>query len=174
LTFLPSVVLSRIMASNRKTFKPRDLHMCLLSWNGYPNTKIALVMGLGEGAVSASLNSPTALEIFSQLKSGAIDSMLSVQTMAQAIAPLVMEQKMTLALGARSETVRNVACSDILEMAGHSPIKRLSIERPDPTADRHLGKTERELREEILSGLGLLPSPIDIEPIDKEEDPQLN
>ncbi len=67
---------------------------------------------------------------------------------------------MKLAMTAQDERVRNIACSDILAMSGHQPVKRVVLERPDPVAEEFRDKSTEELRRVVLEKLGYeVPTP---------------
>lgn len=141
------------MAANIR-FKPRDLRVAMMSYYGATNKDIAHALGMHEISIGNILRSPTILEFIEDLKTKSIETMSQVAEMAQLAAPAVMEEKIRLALSARDERVRNTAAKDILEIAGHSPVKRVVVEKEAPSESTYHNKTEDELRAELLSIVG--------------------
>ena len=137
----------------KRRYNPIVLRLQLLLWSGHDQHAAALILGKTDAWVSNILTTDEAKEIYSHLESQIIDSTRQVQAALQAAAPAVIEEKISLALNAKNETVRNAAGQQILEMAGHSAIRHLEIHRPDEIAESYKDKTEAEIRAEILRGL---------------------
>ncbi len=108
------------------------------------------MVGVTPQHVSNLLNTPEALEMLSQFQDKTLDTIMDIQLDAQAIAPAIFEEKVRLALTAKDERTRNTACSDILNIAGHMPVRRVVIEQPDRQAERFDKMTNDELRAEML------------------------
>ena len=105
--------------------------------------------------VQAILASPEAQEILSLLRDNVLNSMLEVNSMAQAIAPTIMERKIHLALNSADERVQDKACTDLLHMAVGTPTKKVQISHTDPVTERHKDMSEDDLREALRRKLGV-------------------
>src|SRR5215472_15463156 len=138
-----------------KTFKPEHIHIVRLHWNGYDNSEIAQFLGCSETHVSLVLNCDEAKRLLQQLREHTIDSFDDTQDDFQLVLPLVRREKIKLALEATDERVRNIACSDILAIAGHSPVRRLEVSRTDRKQSDPEKMTPDELRDAILNDIGL-------------------
>lgn len=102
------------------------------------------------------INSADAAEILGQFQGQTLDTIMDVQTDAQAIAPAAFEELVSLALNAKDERVRASGCKDILAIAGHQPVKRVIVrDERDPAVAKHDGKSEAELRAEMLEVVGM-------------------
>jgi len=124
-----------------------------LYYQGHTNAEIAAITGFSDQHVTDIINTDSSKEILGRFQDKTIETILDVQSDAQAIAPAIFEEKIRLALGAKSEQVRNNACSDILAIAGHKPIDRVSLAMDRPDKDPYEGKSEAEIREAIISEL---------------------
>jgi predicted transcriptional regulator len=138
-----------------RRFRPQHIQVVRLTWQGYSQQEIAEFLGVSSGHVSQVLGCDEAQAMLKQLTQHAISSMDEVQDEVQLVAPLVMREKIRLALDAQDERVRNIACTDILAIAGHTPVKKLQIERNDPRQDELERKTPEELRAGLRSLIGL-------------------
>ena len=138
------------MAWQPRKWKPDYLRITISFWNGLTPTEIAAETGYSYTHVTQVLASERAQEILEQLTSATLDTVNEVQSVAQAVAPAVMEEKVRLALSAKDERVRNTSCSDILNIAGHQPVKRVQIEKPLSEAERYRDRSEDELRDLVL------------------------
>ena len=137
----------------RKTLRPIHTRIVLLHWDGYTNKEISVLLNVSPATVSDVLNSGPAQEMMQKVVNGTIDTMMEIQAKAQAVAPLALEEKISLALEDKDPRIRSTNCKDLLEMAGHRPVERISIERPDPVGEKYKEKTEQEIREELLREL---------------------
>jgi hypothetical protein len=138
-----------------RKFKPVHVQIVRLCWQGYSAVEIAQFLGISEIHVRNIINCDEAQAMLSQMKEHAINSSDEIQDEAQLVAPLVMREKIRLALEAGDERVRNVACSDILAIAGHTAVKKLEISRSENSRDDLTRKTPRELQEDILKDMGI-------------------
>jgi len=139
-----------------KTFKPEHIHIVRLHWHGYDNSEIAQMLGCSEPHVSLIINCDEAQKLLQQLKEHAIDSYQDTQDDFQLVLPLVRKEKIKLALEATDERVRNMACSDILAIAGHTPQHRVELTRGKDSESRKLDQmTPDQLRDAIMDDLGI-------------------
>ncbi len=161
------------MATNTPPWQPRKrrpehLHVLRLYFAGMTQVDIARVTGYTPQHVGNIVNLPESEEILRELERKTIDTILDVQADAQAIAPVIFEEKIRLALHSADERVRNVACSDILAIAGHQPVKRVQVENIDRGAeDSYEGLSEEEMRAKLIAETMKLPLNV-AEDIDKK------
>jgi hypothetical protein len=141
------------MAYVRKNSKPSDMRIALLHWQGFTQEEVADMMGVTSQTVHNVLQCPAMQAFFEDVRAGVLDTMLDVQTTAQAIAPRIMQEKISLALDCPDARVRSTNCKDLLEMAGHKPPEHIEVVRSDKVSEKYGKKTEKEIREEILRGL---------------------
>lgn len=137
--------------------------MLRLHFQGLSNLEIASQLNVTPQHVSNVLCTPEAQELLAQLQENTLDTILDVQTQAQAIAPLVFEEKVRLALTAKDEKVRTTNCKDILDIAGHMPVRRVVVETPDRQAERFDKMTIQELQAEMLGELNMEAAPAEPE-----------
>lgn len=131
-------------------------HLAILRlWahGGMTHAEVAAIVGCSSGLVSQVVGSPLAQELLGTLQDKILDTTLDVQQTLQAAAPLVMQEKLRLALNARNESVRNSACTDIIHMAGHMPLRRMQIEQTVEQKDKFEGLSEEQIREQIYASL---------------------
>jgi len=144
-----------------RKLNPSHYRILTLHWRGLPHGEIALEVGVTTQTVSNVVTSESGQAVLEELARRTLDTALDVQTVAQAYAPGALEELVKLAFSSRDERVKKTACTDILAMAGHAPVRRVSIERPDPVDERFKGKSEVEMRAEILKRLGYVEEPSD-------------
>ena len=133
---------------NPRRFKPSHLHVVRMHWNGMTNGEIAKETGYSYIHVHNIIASEEAQEILALLTSRTLDTIIDIQAEAQAAAPLVFEEKLKIALGCTDVRTKNSACTDILNMAGHQPIKRVQIQRSDIPIEFD-SKSEEEIKKFI-------------------------
>ena len=129
-----------------KRFRPSHLRVVALEWAGLDNLEIANRTGYSVQHVSNILTTPEAEEIRIELRKNTLDTMTDIQLEVQAIAPTILHEKIRLAINANDERVRSTSCTDLLHMAGHSPVKRLQLEKIDKGDADLADKSEDELR----------------------------
>ncbi len=140
-----------------RRFKPLHMRVCTLYWSGLAFAEVGEAVGLSAEHVRRVVESEPGQALLVELSARTLDTVLDVQTVAQAYAPMAIDEKLRLMLHGRDERVRNIAAGDILAIAGHQPVKRISIERPDPVNEKYKGLTDDELRAHVLAELGVAP-----------------
>jgi len=134
------------------SFKDKDFHICYLSARGMSPDQIARGIGVSEYRVNRVVRSEQGREILERIHNKTIDTFGEVQAAVQAIAPVILYEKVATALNPEVDPrVRNQAQTEILHMAGHSPVKRMALEVADPVADKYRGLSETDLRAAALS-----------------------
>lgn len=140
-----------------RRFKPLYLHICRVHWSEPTKSydEIAAQLGVSPGWVSEVINSADAAEIFQRLQDKTLDTMVDVQTDLQAVAPLVLQEKISLALDKSTPPgVRDKSLTEILHMAGHQPTKYVQVERADAPVDKIGKMSESQIMDELTKGLG--------------------
>lgn len=138
-----------------RKFTPRHLRICTLKWSGWSNIEIAQTVRCSEQLVSMVLASDEGQAILEELGRRTLDTVLDVQAEAQAFAPDALHELVGLMYNGKDERVRKTACTDILALAGHQPVKRIAIERPDPVVDKYRDQTEDQIRKQLIQELAL-------------------
>ena len=138
------------MNDTLRRMKPTHLRVLYLHWKGFTGTEIADVVGLSPGTVNAVIHSEAAEEILLGFKNSTLDSMRQVDSELQAMAPALLATKMDLALGSTDEKIRTTNCSDLLAMAGHTPVRRLRVEHTTPEHEEFSTLSEEQIREKLL------------------------
>lgn len=138
-----------------RKFKPVHVQIVRLAWQGYEASEIAQVLSLSEIHVRNIINCDESQAMLAQMKEHAINSSDEVQDECQLVAPLMVREKIKLALEAKDERVRGINASDILAIAGHTAVKKLEITRSDASRDDLSKKTPQQMRDEILADLGI-------------------
>ena len=141
-------------------WKPFYIQIIRMKWMGNTNTEIASLLSISDALVGKVVNSDKGREIFEQLQSSVFDSMVEVVTLAQAVAPEMLREKVKLALYSSDERIRSKNASDVLGIAGHVSIQKIVVDRPDPLLDKYKDKSELDLRRELLTIKGTV-SPSD-------------
>lgn len=126
-----------------------------LHWAGWGNIEVAALTGYSPEHITNIIHSAEGEEIISRLKNHTMDTMADVADQIQAIAPAALDQKIKLALDSPDEKLRSVNCHQLLEMAGHSGIRRVQVERRPAGAENYDGLSEAELRTKINKDLGI-------------------
>lgn len=137
-----------------KRFGPHHLQICILHWDGLKVPEIAKRIGCSKQLVSNILNCPEGLEILEQFRQRTLDTVLDTQIAAQAYAPQALETLVHLMLESKDDRVRKTACTDILAMAGHQPVKRIAVERPEQLEEKYRGMSDDEIKQLVLRELG--------------------
>lgn len=139
--------------TKRRHYNPFILRVMQLLWEGYTAAEIAAITGRVPLTISNLIATDEAKEIYELLQGQTVNTARQVQTAIAAAAPSIVREKIDLALGAKSESVRNQAAQQLLEMAGHSPIRHLEIHRPDEIQADYDNKSDEDIRKEIMDGL---------------------
>ena len=139
---------------NPKRLSPKQLEVVRLHWQGWSAVEISGHTEYTVEHISNILNSQVGQEYLEDMIKGSLDCTSYVETFAQAVSPMVMHEKFRLSLEAKDERVRSSSCSDILNIAGHQPVKRVQIDRVDPVVGKYDGMTEEEIRAAVLEGVG--------------------
>lgn len=137
-----------------RKLKPDHLAVARYWLLGLNNQEIAQETGYHPYHVSRIINSPQFQDILTQLSAKTIETVNDIRADVQAMLPGVIEQKYKLALHARDERVRNIACSDILGIGGLSPIRQVHVERHEAPS-QYEGKTDEQIAADIYSDLKL-------------------
>lgn len=135
-----------------RRFTPICLHVVKLHWEGMSNQDIARRFQKSDAWVSSILCSPEALEITKRLETHVMDTSIQVQTALQAAAPVALSRKIDLMFSG-NDAVANKATQEILELSGHVPLRQIEIRRHDHIEEEFRGKSEADIRREILESL---------------------
>ena len=141
-----------------KRFSPIHLRICVMHWHGLSAGEIASAVRRTPQTVSNVINSDEGMEILAELGRRSLDTVMEVQAVAQAYAPSAIEQLVHLMFESKDDRVRKTSCTDILAIAGHQPVKRIAIERPDPVSEKYREMTEDQIKEKLLAELGAVAS----------------
>lgn len=133
-----------------RKLKPDYLLVARLWLQGLNHTEIAGVTGYTPVHVGRIVASPYFQDILKEISEHTISTAFDVRADAQVVAPAVFNEKVRLALGANDERVRNIACTDVLNMAGHMPVRRVEFDNVTKREDEYVGKTEEEIRAMII------------------------
>jgi predicted transcriptional regulator len=133
-----------------KRLKPAHLLVIRLFWAGHTYVEIADKTGYSNQQVMNIIHNEESQEILSQLQGAALDTADEVQSELALIAPAVLDKKIRLALSSADDRVANSACTDLLHMAGHSPVKRITVDRASEVQKKYEGLSEEQLREKLL------------------------
>lgn len=133
-----------------RRFQPWQMEIIRLYWRGLTRKEIADRIGCTLQTIARAIDSTDGAAILEELRAGTISTTIEAMAEIQAVVPEVLEQKISLALHSADERVRSKSCTELLEMAGHSPIRHIQIERPDPLEAKYGTKTEEDLRRELL------------------------
>lgn len=144
------------MSYSPKRLKPAHLDMVTLHLSGESNGDIAIKLGYTAQQVSNILNSPEVVEMLQLLKDETINTMAQVQAEAQLYAPEILRKKIDYALRGDDARVRNTAQTEILNIAGHVPVRHITVESKSQVVEKYKDKSEDELRAMIRGE----PSPI--------------
>lgn len=133
-------------------FTAIHLHVVKLHWEGLSNTEIANRLRKSDSWVSTILSSPEAAEIYKRIENRVLDTTTQVQTILQSAAPMALNRKIDLMFSA-NDSVANKAAQEILELSGHVATRQVEIRRADHIEEEFRGKSEAEIRNEILQSL---------------------
>lgn len=139
--------------TSMKRLKPAHVQMIRLFWHGQTYVEIAAQLGYTPQQVMNVLHTEDAREILAQLQGSALDSADEVQQEIALVMPAVVKRKIDIGLYSQDERVANQALTDIMHMGGHSPVKRIQLDRTSEVQKKYADKTEEELRKMISDGL---------------------
>lgn len=131
-------------------WKPYYTQIMRLYWLGTKPIEIAKELGCSAATVGTVIHSDQGIALLAELEAKTYDSSLEVITLAQALAVEMLNKKAKLALYSTDERVANRAASDVLGIAGHTPVHRVSIERPDALLEQYKDQTPAQLREALI------------------------
>jgi hypothetical protein len=131
--------------------------MVTLHLQGDSNTDIATKLGYTPQQVSNILNSPDVVEILATLRDETINTMSQVQAEAQMYAPEILRRKIDYALHGSDDRVRNAAQTEILNIAGHVPVRHITVENKNQVLEKYKDKTDDELRSIVGGSNGIGP-----------------
>lgn len=134
------------MSYSPKRLKPAHLDMVTMHLAGDTNADIALKMGYTSQQISNILNSPEVLEMLQLLRDESLNTMGQVQAEAQLYAPEILRKKIEYALRGDDARVRNTAQTEILNIAGHVPVRHITVESKSLVVEKYKDKSEEELR----------------------------
>lgn len=134
------------MAYSPKRLRPVHLEMVTLHLAGDSNVDIGNKLGYTAQQVSNILNCPEVVEILQCLKDESINTMSQVQAEAQMYAPEMLRRKIDYAMHGTDDRVRNLAQTEVLNLAGHVPVRHISVENKNTILEKYKDKTEEELR----------------------------
>jgi len=143
---------------NPKRWKPFYTQIVRLYWEGLEQAEIAKQLACGADVVAKVIHSDHGQEILKQLEDHTFDSMLEVITLAQAVSVEMFNEKVKLALYSNDEKIRTRNTTELLAIAGHTPVHRVSIERPDPILETYKNQTPEQLRAALLKLKDATPS----------------
>lgn len=129
---------------------PIHTQILRLHWEGKDTKVIADSLQVALDLVRNVIKSDHGEELLASLDAKTFDSMLEVHTLIQAHAPDLIQRKLALAYTGSTEAIRSKNISELLQMAGHVPVHKVVIERPDPILDKYKDKTPDMLRNELL------------------------
>lgn len=145
---------------NPVRWKPLYTQIIRLYWSGLDNqAEIAKQLQCSENLVGNVLRSDHAKEILKQLDDHTFDNMLEIITAAQAVSREMFDEKVRLALHSNDEKIRTRNTAELLAIAGHTPVHRVSIERPDPILETYKNRTPEQLRAALLALKDGSPAP---------------
>lgn len=145
-----------------KQFKAFHLQLVLAHWNEpwVSQADLATRFGITQAWASQILTSPESREIIEQLKNRSLDTIMDVQAQLQAIAPVALQERIKIAMDAGTPiAIRDRSLQSILEMAGHSPVKRVQLQRGDPVAERIAAMSDAEIQDDLLKVVGANTGP---------------
>lgn len=140
---------------------------------GVPVHEIAKKLKLPKDVVAGIISTQPAQELIKRLQDKAFDSMAEVESELQAAAPELLREKIRLALESNNEHIRTRNTNELLQMAGHVPMHRLMIERPDPILEKYRGMDEGQIREELRRIRQAIPVQIEHKSTAVEEEPEV-
>jgi len=135
---------------NPTRWKPFYTQVIRLYWQGLEQREVAAQLGCSEALVGNVLRSDHGREILKQLDDKTFDSMLEVITAAQAVSMEMFNEKVKLALHSADEKIRTRNTAELLAIAGHTPVHRVSIERPDAILKEYENQTPAQLKAALL------------------------
>jgi len=137
------------------TINPRHLIVFRLHLKGLSNTEIASTLGYTPQNISLILNSTNMAEVCEELKEDILRATYDdVQKTIDAVGPLLVEEKIRLALTAKDERVRSISCTEMLNMGGHKPITHVVVEETHHEHVKLSELDEKELRDRVRTAIG--------------------
>lgn len=136
-----------------KTFRAFHYQLVLQHWQEpwVSQHDLARRFGITDAWCSQILTSPEALELIKQLGDRTVDTALEVQAQLQAIAPQALQERINIAMSPATPVgVRDRSLQSLLEMAGHRPVQRVQLQRPEASPPP---KTEAEIRDELFKAV---------------------
>jgi len=124
--------------------------MIRLHIEGESNLEIAQQLNCSEQIVSNILNCAEAKKLISDAIAHNINTIVEVQDSIQLHAPVALGKLIEDVEKGVGRTRQNAAIT-LLEMAGHSAVKRVAFERADPRLSRLKELTPEQIREHLIN-----------------------
>lgn len=137
-----------------KRLKPAHLLVIRLFWAGETYVDIAQKTGYTPQHVMNIVKSDEAQEILQQLQNTSLDSMDEIHEALNDAAPEILSEQIRLALRSPDERIRATVGRELLHMAGHAPVKRVTLDRASDVHKKYEGLTEEQLRDKLINELG--------------------
>ena len=128
-----------------------------LHWSGETNKKIAALTSYTEQQVCNIITSDEGQAILQQLTEQTLDAHGECSQIVQAVLPAIVDEAVRLALSSTDEKVRTANCHKLMGIGGLTEVKRVQVESGDSVVEKNKDKTDDELRNQLLSELGIQP-----------------
>lgn len=143
------------MSYQFKKFRPMHFQLVLRHWQEpwVSQHDLAQAFGLTDAWCSQILASAEAKALMSQLGESNVDTVLSVQAQFQAIAPQAAKELGEMALdrsGLVPQAIKARALSTVLQMAGHTPVRKVELSHRPPTDNEWQRLSDLQVRERLL------------------------
>lgn len=136
----------KAMSFSPKRLRAAHLDMVTLHLAGESNADIATKLHYTPQQVSNILNCSEVQEILQALREETINTMSQVQGIAQMVAPEMLRLKVDYALHGTDDRVRNLAQTEILNLAGHVPVRHITVENKNQILEKYKDMTDDALR----------------------------
>lgn len=133
-------------------WKPHYIQVVRRYWLGETKASIATEIGVSASTIDKILNHDKAIQVIAHLEANTLDTMLEVQTAAQAVALEAIDVKIQ-GLRSGNEALRQKCATELLGLAGHTPTRKIEIKSGDAVVDKYKDKSELDLRRELLKML---------------------
>jgi DNA-binding MarR family transcriptional regulator len=135
-----------------KKLTPTHIYVLRLYWSGeLSHQEIADQLSLTPQTVSNIVNSEEGKKILDGLRSATLSTLEQAQAELQLITPVLLDSLIKLATSSGDDRVRSTTALRLMEMAGHVPIRRVSLEHDDERElEKYIGKSEEEVKVGLL------------------------
>ncbi len=135
-----------------KRLKPLHIQLIRLRWMGYETADIAAKTGYTPDQINRILKDQDALNVFADLQAQVLDTSGEVIQALQLDA-IIAQKRIADLIYSSNDAVALRASQDVLDRAGHVPVKRVAIMQTTRVEKDYEGLNDAQIKQKLLEDL---------------------